>query len=60
MTVHVVQDLSETLSLINFAMKWHDVLKESSSPDSYKEKHLSVLCGSSPAGGDIEHALSFR
>jgi len=58
MTVHVVQDLSETLSLINFAMKWHDVLKESSSPDSFKEKCLSVLCGSSAAGGEIDQALS--
>ena len=27
-----------------FAMKWHDVLKESVSPGSFKEINLSVLC----------------
>ena len=41
-----------------FAIKWHDVLKESSSPDSFKEKSLSVLCASSVAGGEINQALS--
>ena len=30
-----------------------DVLKESLSPDSYKEKYLCVLRGSSAAGGEI-------
>jgi len=42
------------VSIISIAMKWHDDLKESSSPDSFKEKYLSVFCGSSAAGGEIE------
>ena len=36
---------------------WHDILKESSSPDSFKENYLSVLCASSAAGGEIIKAL---
>ena len=33
-------------------MKWHGILKESSSPDSFKVKYL--LCISSTAGGEID------
>ena len=39
-------------------MKWHDVLKESPSPDSFKENYLCVLCASSAAGGEFDQALS--
>jgi len=52
---------------IHFAMQWHDVLKESSSPDSFKGNYLSVLCVSSAAGGELikpfqgqNHATIFR
>ena len=40
-------------------MKWHDVLKESSSPDSFKEMYLSVLCVSSAAGGEIDFYICY-
>jgi len=39
-------------------MKWHDVLKESVSPDSFKEVNLCVLRVSSAAGGEIDFVLS--
>jgi len=45
--------LAKMERIIYFAMKWHDVLKESSSPDSFKEIFLCVLCVSSAAGGEI-------
>ena len=38
----------------------HDVLKESSSPDSFKENNLCVLCVSSAAGGKIDQIFSGR
>ena len=53
MTSSIIKDLSLTPSHNYFAMKWHYVLKESSSPDSFKENYLSVLCASSAAGGEI-------
>ena len=43
-----------------FGMKWHDVLKESSSPDSFKENYLSVLCVSSAAGGEKSQFIYFQ
>ena len=58
MTLHIVQDLSVSPPHNCFAMKWRDVLKESSSPDSFKEKYLRVLCVSSVAGGKNNQALS--
>jgi len=39
---------------IYFAMKWHDVLKESVSPDSFKDINLCALRVSSVAGGEID------
>ena len=58
MTSPIIQDLILTPSHKYIAMKWHDVLKESSSPDSFKENYLSALCVSSAAGGEIESTLS--
>ena len=52
MTGYIVQDPIITRSHTKIAMKWHDVLKESVSPDSFKEKYLRVLCVSSAAGGE--------
>ena len=52
------QNLILTPSHKYIAMKWHDVLKESSSPDSFKENYLSALCVSSAAGGEINKVLS--
>ena len=57
MTSPIIQDLILTPSHKYIAMKWHDVLKESSSPDSFKENYLSVLCASSAAGGEINQVL---
>jgi hypothetical protein len=44
MTSPIIQDLIITPSHKYIAMKWHDVLKESLSPDSFKENYLSALC----------------
>jgi hypothetical protein len=58
MTSPIIQDLILTPSHKYTAMKWQDVLKESSSPDSFKENYLSTLCVSSAAGGEINKVLS--
>ena len=58
MTSPIIQDLILTPSHKYIAMKWHDVLKESSSPDSFKEKYLCALRVSSVAGGEIDLPFS--
>ena len=67
MTLVIVQDHILTASANNFAMQWHDVLKESLSPDSFRGNYLCVLSVSSAAGGESirpfqghYHATLFR
>jgi len=58
MTSPIIQDLILTPSHKYIAMKWHDVLRESSSPDYFKENYLSALRVLSAAGGEINKVLS--